>query len=255
MAWELERVSNQEHYEKVVREGKKTTFASCGFADRFDPFILGKNPRVRKLYGELFRDSLSGIKCDSALDIGCGTGIYFDLLAPLTGSVEALDLSEDMIRIAQDYCERSGLKTIHPKVGTADRLDYPDGSFDVVLALDLLHHVPNLDGLLAEVHRVLRKGGHFFVFEPNICNPLMFFAHAIPREERLALRLNRPALLKKRLETRFSTVKWKGVSALITQCGGFRGFIFDTYLKIWELLGIERLYTRQAWLGRKADVP
>ncbi len=203
------------------------------------------------LYGGLFRDFLGELPHGRLLDVGAGTGIYFDALAPFAEEIEALDLSADMVDTALRYCAANGLNHIHPRTGSGDNLPFGPDRFDVVIALDTLHHVPDLDRVLAEVHRVLKAGGHFFVFEPNVCNPLMFVAHAVPREERRALRRNRPAALRRSLESRFETLCWKGVSAMITRSEGFRGELFRSYLKVWEWTGLEKLYTRQAWLGRK----
>ena len=244
-------MDSNRHYEDVVQKGHGTRFASCGYKDRFDPFVLNKSPRLRRFYDGLFEDFLGGLPRGRLLDVGAGTGIYFDALAPYGTEIEALDLSEDMVAAADQYCRASGLTHIHPRVGSAESLPYEAGAFDAVIALDLLHHVPDLDRALSEAARVLKPGGHFFVFEPNVCNPLMFLGHAIPREERGALGRNRPARLKRNLETRFETLRWKGVSAMVTQCSGLKGVLFDAYLKAWELTRLEKLYTRQAWLGRK----
>ena len=48
-----------------------------------------------------------------------------------------------------------------PAVGTSQDLPYADESFDVVAALWMLYHVPDVDRALAEVRRVLRPGGLF----------------------------------------------------------------------------------------------
>ena len=169
----------------------------------------------------------------------------------MAGEVEALDVSESMIETARQYCEAEGLAAFHPRVGSAETLDYADASFDAAVAFDLLHHVRDLQGVLAEVHRVLRPGGHFFVFEPNICNPLMFLAHAIPCEERLAVRRNRPGRLMQALGTRFETVRWGGVCELVTEVQGWKKPIFAAYLGFFRCLNRQRLFPRQAWLGRK----
>jgi 2-polyprenyl-3-methyl-5-hydroxy-6-metoxy-1,4-benzoquinol methylase len=244
-------VDSNRHYEDVVHKGRGTRFASCGYKDRFDPFVLNKNLRLRTVYAELFEDFLGSLPRGRLLDVGAGTGIYFDALAPYALEIEALDLSEDMVATADRYCRANGLTRIHPRVGSADSLPFADGAFDAVISLDTLHHVPDLERTLAEAARVLKPGGHFFVFEPNICNPLMFLGHALPREERGAMGRNRPARLKRNLEARFETLRWKGVSTMVTQCAGFKGFLFDAYLKAWKLTRLEKLYTRQAWLGRK----
>lgn len=53
-------------------------------------------------------------------------------------------------------------------LGRAEALPFAPASFDAVVSMDVLHHVPSegLDGALEEVHRVLRPGGRFYVSEP-----------------------------------------------------------------------------------------
>ncbi len=243
---------NDNHYQKLVQEKGNTKLASCGYTDRFDPFVLNKNSRLRELYGGLFSSFLNDIPCNKLLDIGCGTGIYFDVLATYSDHIEAIDLSKEMIQVAREYCLQNGLTNIHPRMGSAEFLEYEDERFDVVIELDVLHHISDLKKTLSEIYRVLKPGGHFLVFEPNICNPLMFLAHALPVEERLALGRNRPGKLITLLEERFDTVHWEGVCALITHTKGVKRFILDRYLKLWKLSGVKRCYPRQAWLGIKS---
>lgn len=50
------------------------------------------------------------------------------------------------------------------------RLPFPDSSFDIVLGVSILHHVP-LEAAFREIIRVTRPGGRFFFSEPNILNP------------------------------------------------------------------------------------
>lgn len=243
--------SMNRHYQQILEKKGKTRFVSCGFEDRFDPFALNKNEKVRKLYRTLFEDFLDDISCKKILDLGCGTGIYFDLLMNYADEVEALDISSDMIHIARAYCKENKIQNIHPRTGSAESLDYKDGLFDTVIAFDLLHHVKRVNSVVHEAHRVLKRGGHFFVFEPNICNPLMFLAHAIPHEERQALRRNRPSRLVAILESRFESVRWQGICALVTQWTGIKEIILDSYLQLNYMVGVKKLFPRQAWLGIK----
>ncbi len=239
------------HYTDVVRKAKATRFASCGYKDRFDPFLLNDDPRLNGFYSRLFAEFLGPLASGRLLDIGAGTGIYFKALAPHGREIDALDHSADMVEIAARYCEAAGFRHIHPRIGSAESLPYEDGSFDTVIELDTLHHVADPDRALSEIARVLKDDGRFLVFEPNVCNPLMFLAHAIPREERGALRRNRPAVLKRLLGSRFDMERWKGVSWMVTRSAGVKRAFFDAYLKAWELTRFERGYTRQVWLGRK----
>lgn len=242
---------NDNHYRKMLGEGGKSALASCGYVDRFDPFRLNKVPFIRELYGNLFARFIGDKPCVRLLDVGCGTGIYFDVLSQYADEVDAIDCSEEMVSVAQKYCMESGLSQIRPTVGTIEALNHADETFDVVIELDVLHHVEDFDKAIAEVHRVLKPGGRFFVFEPNILNPLMFLAHAIPSEERLALRRNTPARLKSLLEQRFRTQQWDGVCALVTQTEGVKRMILDAYIKAFSLSGLVGWYPRQAWLGIK----
>lgn len=245
--------SNAAHYQTVTKKRGKTKFASCAYEDRFDPFLLNKNDHLRKLYSGLFQNFLGDIQVAALLDIGCGTGIYFDVLSAHAARIDAIDSSADMIEIAQKYCVDTGLTKIHPQVGSSGTLNFKDNSFDVVVALDLLHHVQDFSQTIKEVKRVLKPNGCFFVFEPNILNPLMFLAHAIPAEERLALRRNAPSRLRSLLGESFKTLKWEGVCAMITRSEGIKGLVFDTYLAFFKMLGIQHLYTRQAWIGQKTS--
>lgn len=248
-----EKVLSQRHYREVVGAGSKTRLASCGFCDRFDPFHLSTVPRIRDLYTRLFENFLGEKPYGRLLDVGCGTGIYFEALATHASRIDAIDVSPDMVDVASEFCRARRLNQIHLSVGTAESLNASDETYDAVIELDTLHHVPDLERALKEIHRVLKPDGVFFVFEPNIRNPLMFLAHAIPKEERLALSRNGPRTLRALLDPYFKTLKWDGVAALITETTGVKRVILDAWVEIWRTTGLKSWYPRQAWLGKKND--
>jgi ubiquinone/menaquinone biosynthesis C-methylase UbiE len=70
----------------------------------------------------------------------------------LGASVLATDQSRAMV----DSTKERGVRA---EVADADHLPYADGSFDAVAAMWMLYHVPDLDRTLAEVRRVLKRGG------------------------------------------------------------------------------------------------
>jgi len=98
------------------------------------------------------------------LDVGCGEGYGANLLAQVAQTVVAIDIDEHTIQRAQ-------LKYAAPNLrfATMDscRLDFSDGSFDVVCSFEVLEHVSNCQQYLSEIRRVLRKGGAFLVSTPN----------------------------------------------------------------------------------------
>lgn len=239
------------HYQALVRRQGRTRGASCGYQDRFDPFKLNHTPRVRGLYQRLFSGLLAEHRSKRLLDAGCGTGIYFDVLSQFADTIEAVDTSPEMIQVARTYCEETGLVSIHPHVGSVEALAYPDGSFDTVVELDVLHHVGDIRKALAEIYRVLQPGGRFLIFEPNIWNPLMFLAHALPPEERRALRRNRPGRFRALLADGFDVVRWEGVCELVSETKGFKKGLIETYLKVWGAVAPVSTYPRQAFLAVK----
>jgi ubiquinone/menaquinone biosynthesis C-methylase UbiE len=97
----------------------------------------------------------------SVLDVGCGPGtITADLAARVApGSVTAVDQVADVLGVASAEVQQRDLSNV--AFGTADvhNLDYPDDTFDVVHAHQVLQHVADPVGALREMRRVCAPGG------------------------------------------------------------------------------------------------
>lgn len=95
---------------------------------------------------------------ERVLELGCGTGILTQaiLAASEPSNVVAIDYSPAYLAIARQMVRdpRVTLET-----GNACRLEMPDGSFDRVLSLLMLHHIPRAEQAVAEMLRVLKPGG------------------------------------------------------------------------------------------------
>jgi SAM-dependent methyltransferase len=104
------------------------------------------------------------------LDLGCGIGRSYPVVKAAMPGVRYLgiDPSEESIRVAQSQGDTQAFRCYDGASIPSD-----DASIDVVFAACVLHHVPPAarDALYAEVRRVLRPGGYFFVFEHNPNNP------------------------------------------------------------------------------------
>ena len=114
---------------------------------------------------------LGNISGKTILDLGCGAGengIYFALKG---GCCIAGDYSPLMVNTALQAAEKHGV-TIEGKVLNAEQLDYPDDSFDIVYASNLLHHV-NPRKALREMYRVLKPGGKACFWDPLKHNPII----------------------------------------------------------------------------------
>jgi SAM-dependent methyltransferase len=95
------------------------------------------------------------------LDVGCGPGtITVDLAARVPGGqVVGVDQAPDVLAVARQEAGRRGRRNVGFGVGSAYHLAFGDGTFDVVHAHQVLQHLPDPVGALAEMRRVCRAGG------------------------------------------------------------------------------------------------
>lgn len=95
------------------------------------------------------------------LDVGCGPGtITADLAALVTpGRVTAVDSAQDVLVRAREVAAERGLENVEFAVADVHALDFPDDSFDVVHAHQVLQHVGDPVRALREMRRVCRPGG------------------------------------------------------------------------------------------------
>ena len=131
-------------------------FGSVGQAQ-----VVGK---LRKLLGpELDRGY------EKALEIGAGTG-YFSLnllQAGVVGEATCTDISPGMVATLAENAGRLGLN-VRAARADAESLPFAGESFDLVLGHAVLHHLPDLGRVFAEMRRVLRPGGRIaFAGEPS----------------------------------------------------------------------------------------
>jgi phosphatidylethanolamine/phosphatidyl-N-methylethanolamine N-methyltransferase len=93
------------------------------------------------------------------LEVGVGTGISLPHYAP-TSRLVGVDLSEPMLRKAQRRVAELGLRNVEGLVlMDAERLAFPDASFDVIVAQHVITTVPDPEATLDELARVLKPGG------------------------------------------------------------------------------------------------
>ncbi len=93
------------------------------------------------------------------LEAGVGTGLSLGYY-PEHAEVYGVDLSEDMLRRAQEKVDKRGLTHVKSlQVMDVTRLGFPDGMFDAVTAQFIITLVPEPEVALTEFARVLRPGG------------------------------------------------------------------------------------------------
>lgn len=102
---------------------------------------------------------------ERVLDVGCGTGIVArQVVSRLrdNSAVTGLDLSQNMLAIAQAAASREGV-TVDWREGSAEQLPFTDSSFEVVLSQFALMFFADKHAALAEMRRVVSEDGRVFV--------------------------------------------------------------------------------------------
>ena len=112
----------------------------------------------REVMGRLHPGGYAGL---TALDVGCGGGFLSEDLAKSGLRVTGIDPSEGSLRAATAHARESGLR-IEYRAGSGEGLPFADGSFDMVFCCDVLEHVRDVDAVIREMARVLKKGGLLF---------------------------------------------------------------------------------------------
>jgi SAM-dependent methyltransferase len=167
---------------------------------------------------------LATSKTVELLDVGCGHGAYLDSLLPQASRVVGIDINESYIRGIK---QRVTADEIQLAVLDAQEMAFKDCSFDVVIAIEVLEHIPNEEKFVSEIFRSLKPGGKFLLSVPN---KLFFFeTHPIRMHSRLVgsrwgTGIPLLPLLPRWVRRHFATVHLytpRGLTALL--CGtGFR---------------------------------
>ncbi len=111
------------------------------------------------------------VKGARVLELGIGLGLAAFLLSQRGYEVVGLDISSLFVKEASSYAG-SYLRIL---LGDVLNLPFLDGSFDAVTSLYLLEHVPDVEGALSEMMRVLKKGGLLLIKSPNLLSPYTSF--------------------------------------------------------------------------------
>ena len=95
----------------------------------------------------------------TVFEFGCGTGTTAVSHAPYVKSITATDISDEMLRIAQQRATKADISNITIKKWNVDSDPILGSDYDAVLALSILHLVDDLPGALTKSHAMLKQGG------------------------------------------------------------------------------------------------
>jgi ubiquinone/menaquinone biosynthesis C-methylase UbiE len=104
----------------------------------------------------------------TALDIATGTGHTAFALAPHVRGVTAVDVTPQMLAEAEKLKMEKGLSNVSFQVADAHSLPFPDETFDLLVSRLAPHHFSDIRQALAEMYRVLRRGGRLVIDDRSI---------------------------------------------------------------------------------------
>jgi ubiquinone/menaquinone biosynthesis C-methylase UbiE len=118
---------------------------------------------TRDLDQKVTRDSLTDLRFESILEIGCGTGKNTPFLAQIGQAVHAVDFSEGMIEKAREKVQAQNVQ--FATMDISQKWIFDDQSFDLVVCNLVLEHIQDIVFVFAEAARTLQPGGRFFLNE------------------------------------------------------------------------------------------
>jgi ubiquinone/menaquinone biosynthesis C-methylase UbiE len=94
----------------------------------------------------------------SVLEIGCGAGIDSLEFARNGAKVTSIDFTDNAVTLTKELAKEAGF-SLDVSRGDAKKLSFADNTFDCVYSYGVLHHIPDINRALKEIHRVLKPGG------------------------------------------------------------------------------------------------
>lgn len=115
------------------------------------------------------------------LDVGCGTGYFTRQFAKACeGDFIGLDINRDLINVAKQLSLQENLRNTEFVVGDGCLLEFPDNYFSRVTCQFLLSRVPTskANEIIAEMKRVIKKGGKICLLEPCLSAKTSFYRNS-----------------------------------------------------------------------------
>jgi ubiquinone/menaquinone biosynthesis C-methylase UbiE len=134
--------------------------SACPYSQRF--WVEGPHPFITRAR---LHEALEPRAGESLLEVGPGTGYYTLAVAEAVGTLDILDVQQEMLDHTMRRAGEAGISNITPALADARELPFEDRRFDGAYLVTVLGEVPDQDAALHELRRVLRPGGRLVVGE------------------------------------------------------------------------------------------
>lgn len=109
-----------------------------------------------------FIQQFTAVAGQKIVDVGCGGGILSEGLARLGADVLGIDLSEDLIDIADLHSLETGITVQYQKISAEAMAEQQPAGFDHVTCMEMLEHVPDPAAIIAACAKMVKPGGMVF---------------------------------------------------------------------------------------------
>lgn len=168
LALELDALSNEPFEDLLRRYWSTFPDVAQPLVDRFVRGDLIAADRAAEVARQIEQETAKVIGAStSVLEVGCGTAALGAAIAERAGSAVVTDVSLAWLVLARRRLEDLGRANVLVIAATADRLPFHPGTFDLVVAADVLEHVPDQRAMARCCYDVLRAGGHLWLSTPN----------------------------------------------------------------------------------------
>lgn len=154
---------SQREIQALLREPLARSISPASRDEMAIPSYLHPNPLIRWLMWRRY-EVITGLAIEtaplSALEFGCGIGLFLPTLASACREVYAIDIFPEY---ARRLSQQRGLGVIFP----AHLDEIPDSALDLIVAADVLEHLPDVQVYLDGFRRKLRAGGRLVVSGPT----------------------------------------------------------------------------------------
>ena len=115
---------------------------------------------IAKEYFDILDDKIVN-RNTYVLDIGCGTGRWTKFLTEKAGFIEAIDPSNAIF--AADKL-LGNIENVRLSKASVDTIPFADATFDFVMSIGVLHHIPDTQQAMKDCVKKVKKGGYFYCY-------------------------------------------------------------------------------------------
>lgn len=180
-------------------------------------------------YSELKQRQI-GLKNQTIMDLGTGTGVLAREFAVQGAIVSASDISKEQIAIASKLAKNSGLQ-VNFSVGSGSKTKAPDNSFDIITACQCWWYFDHAKAI-SEIKRVLKPGGRLVICSFSF----------LPREDKIVAASEQLVL---KYNPNWSGADWNGIVPIFGDTMPSANYLIDKFIYDEAIP-----FTRESWRGR-----